>query len=231
MPNSRRAGTGSCGTLDPNQLQLTQTRRALNQSRRRRAQHHPTRRGHRLHPLGHPDLLTHGGVAKLARTHFTGDHLTGVQPDPQPQIDTVALADIDGKPRRLLLKAQGGQTGPNGVVLQRHRRAEHRHDPVAGPLCDRAAVPLHHRRTAVGEVGHDLAQPLRTHRRGDVHRMHHIGEQHRHLLELGMGIVRRDRCTAAITESSHPRRLGTACSTCQFGRRHGIASAHAICPS
>ena len=80
------------GTLDPNQLQLTQTRRALHQSRRRRAEHHPTRRGHRLHPLGHPDLLTHGGVAKLARTHFTGDHLTGVQPDPQPQIDTVALA-------------------------------------------------------------------------------------------------------------------------------------------
>jgi hypothetical protein len=113
------------GTLDPNQLQLTQTRLALNESRRRRAQHHPTRRGHRLHPLGHPDLLTDRAVAKLARTKPTGDHLTGVQPDPQPQIHTVALADIDSKLRHLLLNTQGRQTGPNGVVLQRHRGAEH----------------------------------------------------------------------------------------------------------
>ena len=27
------------------------------------------------------------------------------------------------------------------------------------------------------------------------------------------------------------RQLDTACRACQFGRRHGIASAHAICPS
>jgi hypothetical protein len=188
------------GTLDPNQLKLTQTRRALNQSRRRRAEHHPTRRSHRLHPLGHPDLLTDGAVAELARTKPTGDHLTGVQPDPQPQIDTVALTHIDGKPRRLLLKAQGRQTGPNGVVLQRHRRAEHRHDPVARPLCDRAAVPLHHRRTAVGELGHDLAQPLRPDGRGDVHRVDHVGEQHRDLLVLGRRCGSRNRRTALVAE-------------------------------
>ena len=147
------------------------------------------------------------------------------------QIETVALTHIDSEPRRFLLNAQGRQTGPNGMVLQRDWRAEHGHDPVTRPLCDRAAVALHHRRTAVGEVGHDLAPPLRTHRRGDIHRMHHIGEQHRHLLVFGMGIVRRDRCTAGITESRTLTRLGATRPTCQFGRCHGIASAQAICPS
>ncbi len=43
---------------------------------------------------------------------------------------------------------------------------------------------LHHRGRTVDQLGHDLAQPLRTHRAGDLHRTHHIGEQHRHLLEL-----------------------------------------------
>ena len=59
---------------------------------------------------------------------------------------------------------------------------------VAGELVHRAAVPLHHRRAAVDQLGHDLAQPLRPDRRRDVHRMHHVGEQHRHLLVLGVGI-------------------------------------------
>jgi hypothetical protein len=29
-----------------------------------------------------------------------------------------------------------------------------------------------------------LTQPVRTHRRGEIHRPHHIGEQYRHLLVL-----------------------------------------------
>jgi hypothetical protein len=70
------------------------------------------------------------------------------------------------------------------VIFQRHWRTKHRHDAVAGELCERAAVTVHHLRTVVGEFGHDLAQPLRAYRRGDVHRMNNIGEQHRHLLVL-----------------------------------------------
>ena len=100
MPNSRRAGTGSLGTLDLHQLRLAESRRALNQSRGGRAEHHPTRRCHRFHPLRHPDLLTDGGVTQSARTDLTGDHLTGVKSHPQPQIHTVALLDVDGKPLR-----------------------------------------------------------------------------------------------------------------------------------
>ena len=146
MPNSRRAAHRFVGTLDPNQLRLTESRCALNQSRGGRAEHHPARRSDRFHPLRHPDLLTDRGVTERARTDLTGDHLTGVQAHPQLQVDTVAVLDLGGKPLRLLLNAQRRQTGANSVILQRHRRAEHRHDPVAGELVHRAAVALHHRR-------------------------------------------------------------------------------------
>ena len=71
------------GTLDPNHLRLAQSRCAINQSRGGRAEHHPTRRSDRLHPLSHPDLLTDGGVTERRRTDFTGDHLTRVQAHPQ----------------------------------------------------------------------------------------------------------------------------------------------------
>ena len=144
MPNSRWARDRLVGTLDPNQLRLAESRCAINQSRGGRAEHHPTRRSDRLHPLSHPDLLTDGGVTESARTDLTGDHLTGVQAHPQLQVHTVALLDVDGKPLRLLLNAQRRQAGANSVVLQRDRRAEHRHDAVAGELarpCRRSAAP------------------------------------------------------------------------------------------
>jgi len=69
--------------------------------------HHRTRRGDRLHPLSHSDLLTDRGVTQSAGADLTGDHATGVQAHPQPQVDTVAIADPGGEPLRLLLNAQG----------------------------------------------------------------------------------------------------------------------------
>ena len=86
------------------------------------------------------------------------------------------------------------------MVLQRHRRAEHRHDAVTGETADRAAVPLNHHCRTVDQIGHDLAQPLRTDLRRDVHRMHHVGEQHRHLLVLRRSADLCDRRTALVTE-------------------------------
>ena len=79
------------GTFNLNQLRLAESRRALDEPRRGRAEHHPTRRGHRFHPLRHPDLLTDGGVTERPRTDLTGDHLTGVQSHPQLQVHTVAV--------------------------------------------------------------------------------------------------------------------------------------------
>ena len=224
MPNSRRADTGSSAPLMLDHLRLTESRCAINQSRRGCAEHHPTRRGDRLHPLRHPDLLTNGGVTERPRTDLTGDHLAGVQADPQLQLDTVAVLDLDGKPLRLLLDAQRRQAGTDSVVLQRHRRAEHRHDAVAGETADRAAVPLNHHCRTVDQIGHDLAQPLRTDRRRDVHRMHHIGEQHRHLLVLRRSADLCDRCTALVTELGVQRQLGATRPTRQSRCCHRTAT-------
>ena len=64
--------------------------------------------------------------------------------------------------------------------------------------CHRAAVPLNHHCRTVDQFGHDLAQPLRAHRRRDVHRMHHIGEEHRDLLVLRrLGGLRESRTALA----------------------------------
>ncbi len=41
-----------------------------------------------------------------------------------------------------------------------------------------------------------------THRRSDVHGVHHIGEQDGYLLVLRAGVLPGDGCTAAVTESS-----------------------------
>ena len=94
------------GTLDPNQLRLAESRCAINQSRGGGAEHHPARRSDRLHALSHSDLLTERGVTQSARTDLTGDHLTGVQAHPQPQVHTVAILDLGCEPLRLLLNAQ-----------------------------------------------------------------------------------------------------------------------------
>jgi hypothetical protein len=54
------------GSFDADTLDFTETRSSINKSRRRRAEHHPTRRRGRLHPLSHPELLTNGGVTERA---------------------------------------------------------------------------------------------------------------------------------------------------------------------
>jgi hypothetical protein len=163
-------------------------------------EHHRARGRHRFHPLRHADLLTDCGVTEWARTDFTGDHLTGVESHSQLQIHTVAVFDLGGQTSCFLLDVQRRQTAANSVVLQRHRRAEHSHDAVAGELCNRAAVTLHNGGAAVGQVGHDLAQPLRPDGRGDVHRVDHVGEQNSDLLVLRMGFAVLDWCTTAMTK-------------------------------
>ena len=95
---------------------------------------------------------------------------------------------------------------------------------VAGELVHRAAVPLHHHRRTVDQLGHDLAQPLRTDRRRDVHRMHHIGEQHRHLLVLRRSSGLCERCTALVTELGVRWQFGAARPTGQPRRCQSTAT-------
>src|SRR5262249_39946980 len=91
------------GTLDADTLDFTESRCALNESRCRAAEDPTTRRGHRFHPLRHTAFLTPTGVSERPRADFTGDHLTGVQAHPQPQVDTVAVFDLSDQPGGLLL--------------------------------------------------------------------------------------------------------------------------------
>jgi hypothetical protein len=176
------------GTFDAQQLRLSQ-HRPRGQPRGGLTEHHLTRRSHRLDPLRQSDLLTNCGVTQSTRTDLTGYHLTGIKAHAQLEVHTVVLLDVNGKPLCLLLHPQCSEASTNGVVLQRHRRTEHRHDAVTGELVDHAAVPLHHRPAPVGEFCHDFPQPLRTHRRSNVHRMHHVGEENRDLLVFRPGIA------------------------------------------
>ena len=84
------------------------------------------------------------------------------------------------------------------VILVRDRRAEERHDAVAGVLVRRALEAVH----AVGEDREeaiDDAVPLfRVELLGELHRALHVGEEHGHLLALafeggarGAGFCRR----------------------------------------
>ena len=93
------------GSLNVDHLRFTEHHRALDQSCGGRAEHHPTSRSGRLHPLSHPDLLTDGGVSERPTTDFTSDHQAGVKSHPELQINAVALTDVGRKSLRLLLNA------------------------------------------------------------------------------------------------------------------------------
>jgi hypothetical protein len=127
-------GHGLLGALDLNQFRVPEHCGTLDQPCGRGAEHHPARRGHGLHPLRHTHLLTDRGVTAWARTDLTGDHLPGVQPDPQSQIHTIETGHLLRQVDDGGVDVQGGPAGPNGVVLQRHRRPEQCHDAVAGEL-------------------------------------------------------------------------------------------------
>src|ERR1700682_2113085 len=137
-------GHSFIGTLDMDHLWSAQERDAVDQACGRSAEHDPTRRSHRFHPLCHAYLLADGGVTKCSRTDFAGDYLARVQTDPQLALDAVALGDVVGEPLDLVLDFQGGKAAADRVVLQCCRRAEDGHDAVTGEAADRTAVTRHH---------------------------------------------------------------------------------------
>ncbi len=111
------------------------------------------------------------------------------------------------------------------MVLVRDRRAEQRHDAVAGELVDRALEAVDALAEDREEALHDLAPLLGVAALGEVHRAHHVGEQHRHVLALpfqhaagadlpgellgDVGVERGDRGPGA-------GRCRPACSGCQL---------------
>jgi hypothetical protein len=153
----------------------------------------------------------------LARAELTGDHLAGVQSDPQLQLDTIASPHLGGESRRFLLDGQRRQAGANSVVLQCRWSAKQSHDAVASEIVDGAAVAVHHVHCAVNECGHDLAKPLCPDCGGDIHRVDHVGEQHRRLLVLsrfgggrngGAALAAELRVLAQYSAARHARHSG-----------------------
>ncbi len=82
------------GAFDAHTLDFTQSRCALDQPRGGFAEHHRVRRGDRFHPLGQTHLLPDRGVTRCSGADLPGDHLPGVQPDPQLKFDTIAVANL-----------------------------------------------------------------------------------------------------------------------------------------
>ena len=157
--------------------------------------------------------------------------MTRIQAHPQLQLDTIAALHLFGQSLSLTLHAQPCQTCANRVIFQRYWRTEDGHQTVTGEPVHRAAVALHHGGAAADELGHDFAQSLRTHHRRNVHRLHYIGEQHRHLLVLRC--LSRNCCRGAtlVTELGVLPKFCTACCARCVRRHSVIASAQAICPS
>ena len=84
----------------------------------------------------------------------------------------------------LALEVQRRVAGALGVVLVGDRRAEQGHDPVAGELVDRPLEAVDALAQDREEALHDPPPLLRVALLGELHRPHHVGEQHRHLLAL-----------------------------------------------
>ena len=208
-------------SLNAHHLGLTQHRRVLDQSCSGLAQHHSTGRGDRFHPLRHPYVLADGGITRRARTDITGDHLTGVQTDAQLQCNATAALEFTRESLCLTLNALSRKTRAERVIFQCHWRTEQRHDSVAGELVHRPAVALHHSRRTFDQLRHDFPQPLRPNRRSDIHRMHDVGEQHRHLLVLGWPRFAGNRRAARVTEPCILQWLGAA-RPAHGGCRHGV---------
>ena len=70
------------------------------------------------------------------------------------------------------------------MILVRDRRAEERHDAVAGVLVDGALEAVHAVREDLEESLEDRVPLLGSDLLGELHRALHVGEQHRHLLAL-----------------------------------------------
>ena len=78
--------------------------------------------------------------------------------------------------------------------------------------------------STLDQLGHDLAQPLGTHRCRDVHRMYNIGEQHRHLLVLRRSSGVCDWRAALATELGCAAYLSAARPAGHSGRRQRTAT-------
>ena len=192
--SSRRAGTGYVGAFDGDVCRRARAGRRL----RRGAQWKVS-----------TELRRAGAPASMRCAMPTGWPTAVYLPGPEPISPTITSPEFS--PTRICkcnavaathlackffgdgLDFQRRNACPQRMVLQRHRGAEQCHQAVAGELVKGSLIALHHRRSAVEQLVHDLLESLRVQRRRKLHRADDVGEQHRHLLVLACCRCRRDR--------------------------------------
>jgi hypothetical protein len=147
----------------------------------------PAGLGQRLHPLRQADRVADRRVlAVTALADRPGDHLAGVDPDPGREVESLPAPQLGRVVGDVVEHLQSGVAGAPRVILVGDRGAEDGHDPVPGELVDGALELGHGAGQDREEALHDLAPLLGVLLLGEVHRPTHVGEQHRHLLALGV---------------------------------------------
>ena len=148
-------------------------------------------------------------VYSWAGTDVAGDHVTGVQADPQRKGDVVSALDFSapGLWRWSASKRGDGRHGRRGL------RARWRSDTATMPSPVNLSTSRH-------SVGCSAVEPRKSSpmisrsrsasRRRRVHRPHHIGEEDGHLLVLGVSVRGDDGRSAGVTESGAVPQPGAA---------------------
>ena len=101
-------------------------------------------------------------------------------------VEPARAAQLVGVAAQRLAHVQRGVAGALRVILVRDRRAEQRHDPVAGVLVHRALEAVHAVGEDLQEAVEDAVPLLRIDRLGELHRSLHVGEQDGDLLALAL---------------------------------------------
>ena len=175
------------GALDLELAQVGEREVALDERRRVLGEVGLAGLGELLHALRQADRVADRGVVHgqvLAdRAH---DHLAGVEAHADREAEPLLAAELRRVGGELLLQVKRRVAGALGVVLVGDRGAEQRHDAVAGELVDRALEAVDALAEDREEALHDLPPLLGVASLGELHRAHHVGEQHRHLLALAL---------------------------------------------
>ena len=129
---------GSALALRLHGSERLEPRGVANEPLRDRADQDLAAAGCLLQPLRGVDRVAGGERRRLVARH----HLTGVDPDPNPQLGHLARFERGIQPLHGPLHVERGPHRPQRVVLVCAREAEHRHHRVADELLHRAAVAL-----------------------------------------------------------------------------------------
>jgi hypothetical protein len=153
------------------------------------------RGGHLLHALGEPHHVALCRVLHAQIIADRADHDLGrVEAHANREVHSLLEAQLVGVAAQLLAEMQRRPAGALGVILVGDRRAEQRHDAVAGELVDETLEALDAGGEEVEKAVHDLRPLLRPDLLGQLHAPLHVGEEHGDRLALALegGAARED---------------------------------------